>query len=188
MRAGSKGGSRHIKGYVGGTSMGARACGGRAVGLFGLLLLLPILVGCGGGGEGTVSGKVTFKEKGPFKEKGLPGGRITFRPVDPRRNPVTAPIDPDGNYEARVPVGEALVAIDNRELEPAGKFGPPVIPGLKLPPQPKQPVSPAEPSPNAPEKLPGKYQPISEKYYSPDKSGFRITVKGGSQAENFEVK
>src|SRR5215472_3203134 len=82
-----------------------------AAGRLGLLLVLPLLAGCGRS-KGTVSGKVIYQNKG------LPGGWITFRPVNPRLNPVTVPIDPDGNYEATLPVGEMLIAIDNRELEP----------------------------------------------------------------------
>jgi hypothetical protein len=172
--------------------MRACACGERrwrAVGLFGMLLLFPVLAGCGGGGQGTVSGKVIFKGKGPFKDKGLPGGRITFRPVDPKQSPVTVPIDPEGTYEAKVPVGEALIAVDNRELAPPPKMtAPPGLPKIKLPPGAKPDAPSTEPSPSAAQKLPGKYQPILDKYADADKSGLRITVKGGSQAEDFEVK
>jgi hypothetical protein len=71
-------------------------------------LLLPLLGGCGKG-RGTVSGKVIYLNQP------VTGGWLTFRPADPRENLVTVPIRPDGRYEARLPVGEVKIAIDNRE-------------------------------------------------------------------------
>src|SRR5262249_40092880 len=66
-----------------------------------LLLLLPLaLTGCGVP-SGKVSGQVVYQDKG--QEKALPGGIVTFRPIDTTINPVTAEIGPDGNYEATVP-------------------------------------------------------------------------------------
>jgi hypothetical protein len=162
---------------------GAGGGGGRLMGRLGLLLLLPILAGCGNG-KGTVSGKVIFKDKG------LPGGRITFRPADPKKNSVTVPIDPDGNYEVQLPVGEVLVSIDNSELQdrPARPVPVSALPKINLPRRGKPDAAPAEPPPTAPEKLPGKYERIPAQYADADRSGLTFTVEGGAQTKNFELK
>src|SRR5262245_48509919 len=91
---------------------------------WGWLLLVPLVAGCGPG-EGTVSGKVTYDGKP------LPGGLVTFRPADPRQNPVSVQLDKEGNFPATaLPVGEVKVCIDNRELEPVPSFGPAIPGGL----------------------------------------------------------
>ena len=82
----------------------------------GLVLLLPLVVGCGPG-QGNVSGRVLFNGAP------LPGGRVTFRPADPRQNSVSAEIDRQGNYQAVLPAGEVKVCVDNRELEPPPRIG-----------------------------------------------------------------
>src|SRR5260370_3544559 len=157
--------------------------GWRVAGRLGLLLLAPVLAGCGGS-QGTVSGKVIYKNKG------LPGGRITFRPVDSRLNPVTVSIDPDGNYEAKLPLGQMLIGIDNSELAPppARKGAAPAIPGLKLPRGGKPDAPSTEPSPTAPQKLPGPFVYIPVKYYDPYTSELKFTVEKGSQPHDIELK
>lgn len=155
---------------------------GSRLGRLGLLVLLPILSGCGGK-TGTVSGKVIFKGKG------LPGGTITFRPANARLNPVTVAIDPDGKYEAEVPVGEAAICVDNHGLktEDSGGASMPILPGLKRPPQVKPEPASGESS-SAPEKLPGQYVSIPEKFYLVETSGLQYTVQAGSQTHDVELK
>lgn len=150
----------------------------------GLLLLLPVLAGCGSG-KGTVSGKVIYQGKG------LPGGRVTFRPADPRLNPVGVVLDAEGHYEVSLPPGEVVISVDNRELDPAAaRAAPPpqLPPGIKLPRVPKPEAGPAEVSPNTIQNLPGRYRGIPPKFYSTDTSGLKYTVQKGSQTHDIDLK
>jgi hypothetical protein len=83
---------------------------GRAVRLA-FLLALSLLAGCN-----TKYGKLTGQVR--LGNEPLPGGRLTFRPANPKYNSVTAPIGPDGAFEVTLPVGESAVSVDNRELQP----------------------------------------------------------------------
>src|SRR5262245_28101686 len=154
-----------------------------------LLLALALAVGCGGG-QGTVSGRVLYKDKP------LPGGWLTFRPTDSRQNTVPVRIDDKGRYEATLPTGEVQIAVDNRELErlpagPAPKIELP--PGIKLPPGAKAGGGAPAPAPapgpaDAPEKLAGKYVPIPPKCCDAAPSGLRYTVQSGPQPHDIELK
>src|SRR5207253_1809269 len=93
----------------------------------------------------------------------LPGGRVTFRPADGRRNSVTSTISEKGEYQAVLPVGEVKVTVDNSELEPpaAGLAGLPK--GLPLDPKIAKELGggkgaehSTKPPPAAPTKSPGK--------------------------------
>ena len=160
---------------------GWRGC--RLAGWLGLLLLLPVLTGCGGD-RGTVSGKVLYKGKG------LPGGQLLFRPADARLNPVLVPLDAEGNYEVSLPPGDVQISIDNRDLEKSRGGGPPPVlpPGVKLPPGVRPEARQNRAAPEEAEKLPGRYVPIPKKYYSVDTSGLKYTVQKGSQEHNIDLK
>jgi hypothetical protein len=147
----------------------------------GLVLVLGLVLGCGGG-EGTWSGQVLYKDKP------VPGGRITFRPADGRQNSVVATLDEQGRFEATLPVGEVKVQIDNRELEPIaqGKAAP-KISGIQLPPDVKLPTGGAAGQP-PPHDLPGKYLKIPEKYYTIETSTLTYTITSGSKNENIVLK
>ncbi len=149
----------------------------------GLLVVLALAVGCGGGGEGKVSGQVLYNGKP------LPGGWVMFRPADSSKNTVSARINQNGHYEATLPVGEVTIAVDNRELQPpsAGGGAPALPPGVKLPPIKKEGAAPPGQTP-APEKLPGTYVPIPEKYYDPASSGLTFSVPKGEHPHNIELK
>jgi hypothetical protein len=146
------------------------------------VLLLGLALGCGGG-EGTWSGQVLYKDKP------VPGGRITFRPADGRQNSVVATLDEQGRFEATLPVGEVKVQIDNRELEPIASQGKaaPKISGIHLPPEAKLPPGGAVGQP-APRDLPGKYVKIPEKYYTVETSTLTFTITTGSKNENIVLK
>src|SRR5262249_41838219 len=162
-----------------------------------LLLLLPLaLTGCGVP-SGKVSGQVVYQDKG--QEKALPGGIVTFRPIDTTINPVTAEIGPDGNYEATVPAVEVKISVDNRALKNPGA-GPVGVTGG--PPQnirgmPKGvPVAPPKGNEAAKDKdIPaistqkpvGAYVPIPDKYYDADSSGLTLKVNKGSQTHKIEL-
>src|SRR5262245_58213829 len=74
-------------------------------------MALATFVGCAPR-EGVVSGRVFLGDEV------LPGGRVTFRPADPRHNSVSAELDERGNYRATLPMGEVQISVDNRELGP----------------------------------------------------------------------
>jgi hypothetical protein len=157
---------------------------GRPVRRLLLLLLLCVLAGCGGSGQVSVSGKVLFNG-GP-----LPGGLITFRPVDPQLSPASAMISEEGTYEAIVPIGEVEVSIDNRGLEPPppgpeslpggllGELSPEAIKGLKM-------QSSAPPAPKSTQ--PGRYVEIPERYYDPDTSMLKFRVEHNGQQHDFQL-
>ena len=159
---------------------------------FALRLALPLLflvvTGCGPK-TAKVSGTVLYDGKP------LPGGRVTFRPEDPKRNSVMVELDEQGNYQTELPVGEVQVSVDNRELEPVPAAPAGGLPDF-LPAEARQKLSgaaksgdaPADaPPPNAPDKLPGKYVPIPERYYTIEKSGLKFTVHGPEQKQNIEL-
>jgi hypothetical protein len=149
-----------------------------------LFLLLLLLAGCGPG-EGKLSGRVLYDGKP------LPGGTLFFQSAGPY-NPVTVtlPGDDSGSYEVVLPVGEAQVSVDNRELEP--RPPPPAgiprgIPGgvLQKLDQPKQKgVSAAHARQSA---IPGKYVKIPQRYYNIATSGLKITVERGNQTKDIEL-
>jgi hypothetical protein len=146
----------------------------------GPLLLLAVGVGCGSG-EGTVSGRVLYQNTP------VPGGLVTFTPVDARHPPATAVIDEHGRYQLTVAAGEVQISVDNRELKPLSPRDkkPPVLPpGVQLPPPGKVEVPP----PQAAEKPPGKYREIPEKYLRADLSGLSYTVTSGTQSYDVELK
>ena len=150
----------------------------------GIMLLLPIIAGCGPG-RGKVSGQVLLSGAP------LPGGRVTFLPADPRQNSVSAELDDLGNYEATLPVGEVNVCVDNRELEPPVVLSGGLPPGL--PSQVEKAIGgkPQQTPPKAVEKpakdAPGRYVEIPEKYYAIETSELQFKVEGGDQKHNIEL-
>jgi hypothetical protein len=152
-----------------------------------------LAAGCGPG-TGQVSGKVTYQGKP------VPGGRITFRPADPKQNTVSAELDADGSFPAiTLPTGEVTVSIDNREFEPQPAMGPSVPANIPLPPEvarklgqkaagPAPEVDPtktADPPPRP--RNAARYLRIPEKYYDVESSGLKFQVTGGDQTKNFEL-
>jgi hypothetical protein len=153
----------------------------------GLLLLLPVAVGCGPR-TGTVSGRVLLGGAP------LPGGRVTFRPADPRQNSVSAEIDEQGNYQVVLPVGEVMVSVDNQELAPRSPPGGPLaLPGLSAEAQEKlrsaREAAPPAPDPGSGRPRPsGRYVPIPERYLLAESSGLEFKVHGGEQKHDLELK
>jgi hypothetical protein len=142
------------------------------------LLLLAVVAGCGKN-EGTVSGRVLYREKG------VPGAIVTFVPTERGRNQASARTREDGSYELKVATGEAQIMVDNQELKPRPKIVPPVLPPeAKLPPPEKQ--NPP-PTPEA-AKAQDTYVELPEKYSKIESSGLRYTVKSGPQTHDVELK
>jgi hypothetical protein len=163
-----------------------------------LLMLLPLaLTGCGVP-SAKVSGQVVYQDKG--QEKALPGGTVTFRPVDTTINPVTAEIGADGNYEAMVPAVEVKISVDNRGLKnpDASPVGVTSGPPQKVKGMPKGiPVGPPKDNDAAKDKdIPaistqkpsGTYVRIPDKYYNTETSGLSLKVTKGSQTHKIELK
>jgi len=134
------------------------------------LALLPWASGCGSGGTGTVTGKVTYQGNV------VKGGTVTF--IGKTQNSV-AQIGEDGKYTAeKVPVGEVKIAVETKSLasraalagrgslpkEIAGK-------GTQL----------------SPEDAQRRYVPIPTNYASADTSGLTYTVKAGSQEHDLPL-
>jgi hypothetical protein len=153
---------------------------------FGLLVFLPVVVGCGAG-QGKVSGRVLYNGEP------LPGGRVTFRPADPTQNAVSAELDKQGNYEVVLPVGEVMVSVDNRELEPRGPRNAGLPKDIKLTPEITKLIGSAKadnaspPAPDKAEKASGKYVPIPSKYYLAETSGLTFKVQSGNQKHDIEL-
>jgi hypothetical protein len=150
----------------------------------GFLLVFPVVVGCGPG-EGRVSGRVLYNGTP------LAGGRLTFRPADPRQNAVSAELDEHGSYQAVLPVGEVSVCVDNRELEPraplAGGLPPGLPPGVRKAlggkPDQAQPKGPE----NVAERPSGRYVRIPDRYHQIETSGLQFRVERGEQKRDLEL-
>jgi hypothetical protein len=154
-----------------------------AGGVLGLVLVLAA-AGCGAG-EGRVSGRVLYNGRP------LPGGRVTFRPADPRQNSVSAALDEGGNYTAVLPAGPVQVSVDNRELEPhaslAGLAPANLAPDVRKVlgnPAPGKPSHPGDGSDNHA----GNYVKIPDRYYDVESSGLDFTVTGGEQPHDIELR
>ena len=146
--------------------------------------LLPVacvlfcLVGCGPR-TGVVTGEATYKGKP------IPGGLLTFRPVDPAQNSATYELGRDGKFTLELPVGEASISIDNREFEPRPATAPAIPPGMTLPPEV---VKSMQASSKESAKVSDRWVKLPEKYYQIETSNLKITVKGGPQTEVIEFK
>jgi hypothetical protein len=163
--------------------------GGRRaiVKLVGLLVVLPLGLGCGAR-QGTVSGRVLLNGEP------LPGGRLTFRPADPKQNSVSADLDEHGAYEAVLPVGDVKVCIDNRHLAPRAAGSGQLPPGLPFSPDVRKTLNsgkPDSPPPgseqSAAEKPRETYVPIPDRYRKMETSKLQFTVAGGDQKQDLEL-
>lgn len=139
---------------------------------------LVCVVGCGPH-TGVVSGEATYKGKP------IPGGLLTFRPVDPAQNSASYELDRDGKFKVELPVGEALICIDNREFEPRPATAPAIPPGMNLPPDV---LKSMQASTKESSKVSDRWVKLPEKYYQLETSELKIKVKGGEQTEVIEFK
>jgi hypothetical protein len=149
-------------------------------GCFALVLLLPVLAGCGGD-QNKVSGQVKYDGKP------VPGGTVTFFPTAPGGRAAMAELDEQGNYTVVLPVGEVKISVDNRELEPLSPGGGGVPSDLPIAPDVKKRLGdpkPGKPQPNRPS---GRYRWIPQKYYMVETSGLTYVVEHGDQTHDIEL-
>jgi hypothetical protein len=148
-----------------------------------------LAIGCG---KGTISGKVTYKDKP------LTGGKVVF--TTEKGKAVEGPIDDDGNYTVKgVPTGTARVTVLPNEapkLAPGG--GPPGRPGAGGPPKDRM-LGPPKDTP-MPDDVRKKFESFNKpggsdpalkdfpaKYKTPDESGLTLDVKSGEQEYNIPL-
>ena len=161
-----------------------------------ILLLCGLITGCGRS-MGTVTGKVTFKDQS------LKGGTVGFIGTDGQQS-ATATINEDGTYEIpQVQAGTYQVIVDTQSLKPKQSGNIPsgpkgtssnspdpktmgAPPGAVLPDGYKT-MSPVEAEAAQKANL-KRYIAIPADYADPAKSGLTITVTGGSQVYNIELK
>jgi hypothetical protein len=131
-------------------------------------LAVLALVGCGPS-SGSISGKVTYKDKP------LPGGTVAFLTSDQKVK--TAIINNDGSYTIdKVTVGPAKISVSPPVA--AGKMPK----GMKMDPSKMgAPAGAAPPTDDKPVSLPDKYK-------DPEKSGLTYTIIKGKQEHNIELK
>jgi hypothetical protein len=103
-----------------------------------------------------------------FKGQPLPGGRVTFVAVE-GAFPGIANIEPNGEYKISSPIGEVQIAVDNRMLR-----GGRTTPHLTRPGAEEKPVK-------------GTWIHIPDRYWNPDRSGLKYTVKPGAQIHDIEL-
>jgi hypothetical protein len=149
----------------------------------GLLLLLPLLTGCG-------AGKVKIKGQVTYDGKPLPGGFVKFFPENSNLPAVQADLDEQGNYEAELPIGEVTIAVDNLNLmPPPPDEGPKGLPlsneDIKRLGMDKSRKAPEKPAPNQGGKH---YVPIPPHYAKPETSGLTYKVESGSETLNIPLQ
>ncbi len=133
----------------------------------GLGLILVMATGCSAP-SGDLSGSVSFKGQP------LPSGRISFL-CDGGEKPVLTSDIKDGKYAIqKAPGGSAKVIVQTFKQTT-----------VRVPNQPGNlaPIGDEQPKPSG-----GKYVAIPERYSKDATSGLSVTIKGGAQTENFELK
>lgn len=154
------------------------------MGLFVLPLAL-IAVGCGSG-QGTVSGKVSYQGKD------VPGGTVFILPS--KGGSVSGAIKEDGTYSiAKVPSGPAKVTVETESVKPASAAPAQARGDASF--YSKMPKPPADLAkgdvtigPSLSRGDAKRYVPIPAKYNDPDQSGLSLTVKGGKNSFDIDLK
>jgi hypothetical protein len=152
---------------------GSRVARRRLVGWSVGLLALLLSVGCAGSKPvGSVTGKVLYQNK-PLR-----GGSVTFIPAD-GVGVASSRIGEDGTYSiARIPVGPVKITVETKSSEPPRKYT-----GGGAPPPPDDPNNRPDP-----ERKPGRYIPIADRYADAEGSGISYEVKAGAQEFTVELK
>jgi hypothetical protein len=150
--------------------LSARGGPGKWLGALALAVSL-IVAGCGGGGKGTVTGKVTYKGQA------LKGGRVSFAASN--KQTVLADIKEDGTYTAPdVATGPAKVSVQTSYMKQLSRTSR----SYKVPEGAPPGLGGRDPD------LAKRYVQIPDNYEDPEKSGLTYDVKRGSQDHNIELK
>jgi hypothetical protein len=112
-----------------------------------------------------VSGKVVYHNKP------VTGGQVSFVAADGFAS--VGIIDEKGNYTISAPVGDVRIGIDNRGV------------GSKL--REAAAKGAGRPDAEAPKPIKGVYREIPAKFYTPDTSELKYTVKSGAQTHDIEL-
>lgn len=140
-----------------------------------VLGLLMLVAGCSS--KASISGKVTYNGEP------MPGGSITFMPVQGGGGG-TAKIDPkDGSYEmTSLPTGKMKIGVAPivQPVMPRGMkpYGPP--PGSGAPPEALKGLNSGSTE--------GKHVPVPQEYTDPESSSLEVEVKSGKNTHNVELK
>ena len=141
------------------------------------LLTVLCLTATGCGSYGSVSGKVSYKGEP------VGGGSVLF--YSEGQATVRSDIGPDGAYKVeKVPPGLVKIAVETKSAQPTAR-----PPGMPTPP-PEAMAKDASSSPlyNPKNQPKGKYVAIPEDYSDFSKSGLSLTVTGGAQPHDIELK
>jgi hypothetical protein len=143
-------------------------------GLFFAVVILSF--GCGKDPHTTEYGEVSGKVI--FQGKPLPGGDVSFIAVK-GAFASSGPIEEDGSYKIKAPLGEVQIGVNNRKLAPRDPTRGPPKERLRATPRGMIKVD------DQPKK--GRYVPLPAAVADPATSGLRYTVKPGSQTYDIEL-
>jgi hypothetical protein len=150
------------------------------------LFLSAFLLAAGCGSKGTVSGKVTYKDKA------VPGGKVQFKTE--KGKSYLGTIKEDGSYTVeKVPAGPVTITVEPNEPPKLG-----TTPGFRGPPKDRMNFGPPKDAP-IPEEARKAFDPRGQsgqkfikdfpaKYKDPEKSGLTYTVTGGDQTHDIPLK
>lgn len=143
------------------------------------LALLVCVVATGCGGNGSVSGKVSYNGQA------LGGGTVIF--YSEGKGSAESQIGPDGSYSIdKIAAGPVKVAVETASAKPVAPD--PRRPAMPTPPPDQTPKGADTSLYNASSAPKGKYVAIPETYGNPATSGLTYDVKAGSQQKDFDLK
>jgi hypothetical protein len=152
------------------------------------LALAASSVGCGGQKTAKISGKVLFQGRP------LPGGLVTFYPMEGQSNPASAIIGEDGSYSLNnAPLGTVKITVSNLtlkkgEVPPIGMSNASATFTLTS----KEAIAKAREGKEIPQpkgsKISGTYVPIPASYANIKTTGLDYSVEGRSQDYDIVIR
>jgi hypothetical protein len=152
------------------------------------LILASVSFGCGGQKTAKISGKVLFQGRP------LPGGLVTFYPMEGQSNPASAIIGEDGSYSVHnAPVGNVRITVSNLalkkgEVPPIGMNGAPATFTMAS----KEAIAKAREGKDIPHpkgsKILGTYVPIPASYANIKTTGLDYSVDDKNQDYDIVIR
>ncbi|OAI40644.1 hypothetical protein AYO40_04560 [Planctomycetaceae bacterium SCGC AG-212-D15] len=137
----------------------------------GVLLMLAAIAGCGATPRSPITG-ATVTGSVRYQGNLVTGGTVRLVGVDDANLSMIGPIDGHGNYRVvNAPLGEMKVVIETESARTDLRN-----------------FFKKAPSENAPAGPPLKYVKIDPKYSDPNQTDLRITVEGGEQAHDIDLR